>query len=175
MKKILLIIGFCCCFISTAKVYAQQCINLIVYPPPSPFFSNVISAGSLVPPMQADYLEVHQDANALQMFPGGPGLRLSHSDGKFGQLVLVDNQFNGMQLCNSILATNGDVLLRAGPTANDIVLSTQSTTAAIRFATSKSIPNEMELERMTILNDGNIGIGTTDPKSPLQVGPYLNL
>jgi len=66
----------------------------------------------------------------------------------------------------STLVTQNDVLLRSGLDAEDLVLSTQNTFGSIRFGTTRALTQPgavTDLERMTILNDGNVGIGTMNP------------
>ncbi len=97
-------------------------------------------------------------------FPNGPGLRLSFDDGTFGQLSLINNVGQLSGTSNSSLTNKGDVLLRSGPNAKDLVFAVQkpglpgwphAEGGRMRFITNPG--NETELMRLT--SDGSISLG----------------
>ena len=66
-------------------------------------------------------------------------------------------------------STVGDTILRAE--TEDLILSTaRNSSGAIRFGTGAS-----DVEKMTILNNGKVGIGTTSPSSSLSVYSTNNI
>ena len=66
----------------------------------------------------------------------------------------------------SWLANANDVVLRAtGSSSGNLILTTQNATGNIYLATGSNSANDSA--KMTILNNGNIGIGTTSPSSQL--------
>ncbi len=66
----------------------------------------------------------------------------------------------------------GDLVLSANENANDIILTTQSDDGYLRFCTTQPGTNE-DLERMTITNEGHVGIFETAPKEALQIGERM--
>jgi hypothetical protein len=86
-------------------------------------------------------------------------LKFTDFSGHLGQLSLATR--NGYY---SPISTPGDVVLRS--LTGDVILFAPS--GSIRFATEPSVapePDGVIHEKMTILQNGNVGIGTTNPGS----------
>ena len=64
----------------------------------------------------------------------------------------------------SNFATAGDIILRSGNGAEDLILTARNASGNIRFGTGNP-----DTEKMTILSNGNVGIGTTNPARELHV------
>ncbi|HEY6170736.1 MAG TPA: hypothetical protein VIX80_00625 [Candidatus Kapabacteria bacterium] len=170
MKRIIFIAILIIVLGAKHGVYAQEC-------GPNPMHSGTITPFEVITlglpsPLETaplDAIHIHQKTVGQQNLPfqGGPGIRLSYGilpDLTFGQLALVQDTN-----INSTCATVGDLLLRAGCRAKDLVLLTQNNQSAIRFATSHP-ETSIETERMTILNNGNVGVRTTTPLAHFSVG-----
>lgn len=69
----------------------------------------------------------------------------------------------------------GDAFLVATCNANDLILSTNNPNGRIKFFTSPPAVGERnQLERMTILGNGNVGIGTYNPIGKLDINVGQN-
>lgn len=86
--------------------------------------------------------------------------------GPFGTLSL--HNANANQPLYSLLETPNDFALIASEKANNLLLSTRSNRAAIKFATTAE-GMVQDVERMRITPQGFVGINTTEPKSILHV------
>jgi len=64
-----------------------------------------------------------------------------------------------------------DVFLVSTCDAKDLLLSTNNPDSRIKFLTTATLGTQTE--RMTILNNGNIGMATTSPVGQLQIGDYF--
>jgi hypothetical protein len=65
----------------------------------------------------------------------------------------------------------GDVFLVSTCDAKDLLLSTNNASSRIKFLTTQTAGTQSE--RMTILGNGNVGIGTASPVSQLQISTML--
>lgn len=92
--------------------------------------------------------------------PGEATVRLSaQNEGYIGKFTL--NNLGGQ----SSFATNDDVILKSqGNKADDVIITANTATGDIRFGTG--VP---DTEKMTILNNGNVGIGYITPSVKLRV------
>lgn len=140
-----------------------------------PVFQNTTGIGNIAGFPLKDYLHVRWFGNCPKQ---EPALRLDYdNENYFGQLSLIKTAGR-----NSDLATTGDLVLRASCKASDIIITTQNNIGAIRFGTTQvlapncllpgddPLPPYNDLERMTILGNGNVGIGEPLPKTIFSIG-----
>jgi hypothetical protein len=170
MKRIIFTAVLIIALTTSYEIYAQGCESNPMHGGTiTPFEIITLGLPSPLEPAPLDVIHIHQKKTGQQYFPfqGGPGIRLSYGlspDLTFGQLALIQDTN-----INSTFASVGDLLLRAGCSAKDLVLLTQNNQSAIRFVTSHP-ETSVETERMTILNNGNVGIRNSTPFAHLSIG-----
>ncbi|UCD38445.1 MAG: hypothetical protein JSW54_02925 [Fidelibacterota bacterium] len=102
------------------------------------------------------------NATAIHARSGSANDYTAYSIGR----TLIDGEW-GVAAGNgqySNFATAGDIILRAAMYAQDLILTARNSTGCIRFGTGSS-----DTEKMTILSNGKVGIGKTDPQKELDV------
>jgi hypothetical protein len=91
-------------------------------------------------------------------------IRLSFHPNYFGHLALLDTSTVPNIYTNIFRKSVGDLVLSAGETANDLILTTRNGDGKIIFATSET--TGLDKERMRIDPDGEIGINFNLSSSP---------
>jgi hypothetical protein len=162
------------------SVHAQAQANSPNWPDPGRVSIGTFIAGA----GGVDLLHVHGHpaGHILEPLYQTPAIRLSYGQ-SFDDFFQIGYHIGINSPLYSLAANTGDFILRTSPSiqtpqygviTGDLVIASQRKGEAMRFTTTPSTATmngvAQDVERMTILGSGNVGIQNNIPKGQLEVG-----